>query len=102
MKDRKKDMFISGGMNVYPAEVEKIYLEHPKVSDVAIIGVSDPKWGEVGKAFIVLKEGQAMTQGEAVEFCTEKIAKYKIPKSIEFVDQLPKTSGGKIRKYLLK
>ncbi|MCK5553212.1 MAG: AMP-binding protein, partial [Deltaproteobacteria bacterium] len=96
MKDRKKDMFISGGMNVYPAEVEKIYLEHPKVSDVAIIGVSDPKWGEVGKAFIVLKEGQA------IEFCTEKIAKYKIPKSIEFVDQLPKTSGGKIRKYLLK
>jgi fatty-acyl-CoA synthase len=102
IKDRKKDMFISGGMNVYPAEVEKIYLEHPKVRDVAIIGVSDPKWGEVGKAFIVLKEGQAMTQGEAVEFCTEKIAKYKIPKFIEFVDELPKTAGGKIRKYLLK
>jgi fatty-acyl-CoA synthase len=102
IKDRKKDMFISGGMNVYPAEIEKIYLEHPKVGDVAVIGVSDPKWGEVGKAFIVLKEGQAMTQAEAIECCTEKIAKYKIPKSIEFVDQLPKTSGGKIRKYLLK
>lgn len=100
--DRKKDMFISGGMNVYPAEIEKIYLEHPKVSDVAVVGVSDQKWGEVGKAFIVLKEGQAMTEGEAIDFCREKIAKYKIPKSIQFVQKLPKTAGGKIRKYLLK
>jgi fatty-acyl-CoA synthase len=102
IKDRKKDMFISGGMNVYPAEIEKIYVEHPKINDAAVIGTPDPKWGEVGKAFIVLKDGQAMTQGEAIEFCTEKIAKYKIPKSIQFVDELPKTAAGKIRKYLLK
>jgi fatty-acyl-CoA synthase len=102
IKDRKKDMFISGGMNVYPAEIEKIYLAHPKISDVAVIGVFDAKWGEVGKAFIVLKEGQAMTQGEAIEFCAEKIARYKIPKSIQLVDKLPKTAAGKIRKYLLR
>jgi fatty-acyl-CoA synthase len=102
IKDRKKDMFISGGMNVYPAEIEKIYLGHPKVNDVAVIGVPDQKWGEVGKAFIVLKEGQAMTAQEAIDFCREKIAKYKIPKSIQFVEKLPKTAGGKIRKYLLK
>lgn len=102
IKDRKKDMFISGGMNVYPAEIEKIYLEHPKVNDVAVVGVPDQKWGEVGKAFIVLKEGQTMTQEEAIDFCREKIAKYKIPRSIQVVQELPKTAGGKIRKYLLK
>ncbi len=102
IKDRKKDMFISGGMNVYPAEIEKIYLEHPTVTDVAVIGSPNPKWGEVGKAFIVLKEGQAMTQQEAIDFCRDKIAKYKIPKFVHFVDKLPKTAGGKIRKYLLK
>lgn len=102
IKDRKKDMYISGGMNVYPAEIEKIYLEHPKVNDVAVVGVSDQKWGEVGKAFIVLKEGHAMTEGEAIDFCSEKIAKYKIPKTIQFIEKLPKTAGGKIRKYLLK
>jgi fatty-acyl-CoA synthase len=102
IKDRKKDMFISGGMNVYPADIEKIYLEHPKVNDVALVGVPDQKWGEVGKAFIVMKEGQTMTQEEAIDFCREKIAKYKIPKSIQFVQELPKTAGGKIRKYLLK
>ncbi len=102
IKDRKKDMFISGGMNVYPGEIEKIYLGHPKVNDVAVIGVPDQKWGEVGKAFIALKEGQAMTAQEAIDFCREKIAKYKIPKSIQFVEKLPKTASGKIRKYLLK
>lgn len=100
--DRKKDMFISGGMNVYPAEIEKVYLEHPKVNDVAVVGIPDQKWGEVGKAFIVLKEGHAMAEGEAIDFCRGKIAKYKIPKSIQFVEKLPKTAGGKIRKYLLK
>lgn len=95
-------MFINGGMNVYPAEIEKIYLEHPKISDVVVIGIPDPKLGEVGKAFIVLKEGQAMAQQESIDFCREKIAKYKIPKSVYFVDKLPKTSDGKIRKYLLR
>lgn len=102
IKDRKKDMFISGGLNVYPAEIEKVYLDHPKVSDVAVIGVPDPKWGEAGKAFLVLREGQAMIQQEAIDFCREKIANYKIPKFVQFVDELPKTAAGKIRKYLLK
>jgi fatty-acyl-CoA synthase len=102
IKDRKKDMFISGGMNVYPAEIKKIYLEHPKVSDVAVIGMPEPKWGEAGKAFIVLKEGQGMTQQEAIDFCRDKIAKYKIPRFVQFAEKLPKTAGGKIRKYLLK
>ncbi len=102
IKDRKKDMFISGGMNVYPAEIENVYLENAKISDVAVVGVPDRKWGEVGKAFIVLKNGQVMTQQEAMDFCRDRIANYKIPKSIHFVDKLPKTAGGKIRKYLLR
>lgn len=100
--DREKDMYISGGENVYPAEIEKVLFTHPKVFDAGIVGVSDIKWGEVGKAFIVLKPGETMTQTEVLEFLKGKIAKYKIPKYVEFVGELPKTPSGKIQKYLLK
>lgn len=100
--DRQKDMYISGGENVYPAEIEKIFYTHPKVFDVGIIGVPDGKWGEAGKAFIVLKPGETMVQKEALEFLRGKVAKYKIPKYIEFVEELPKTASGKIQKFLLK
>ncbi len=100
--DRKKDMFISGGENVYPAEVEKAILNHPDVHDAAVIGVEDEKWGEVGKAFIVLKSGKETKEEDIYRFLNERLARYKIPKYIVFVDRLPKTASGKIRKSLLK
>jgi fatty-acyl-CoA synthase len=100
--DREKDVYISGGENVYPAEIEKLFFIHPKVFDVAIVGVPDEKWGEVGKTYIVLKPGETMTQEEALEFLQGKVGKYKIPKYVEFVKELPKTASGKIQKFLLK
>jgi fatty-acyl-CoA synthase len=100
--DRKKDMFISGGENVYPAEVEKIMLGHPKVADVAVVGVDDEKWGEAGKAFVVPKAGVQIEAGEIFDFLKDRLAKYKIPTYVEFVAALPRTGSGKIRKYLLK
>jgi len=99
--DREKDMFISGGENVYPAEVEKVLLANPKVLDVAVYGVSDEKWGEVGKASIILQEKAKMSASEVVKFLHAKIARFKIPKYIEFVDKFPRTATGKIQKYLL-
>ncbi len=98
--DREKDMFISGGENVYPAEIEKLLLTHPKILEVAVYGVPDEKWGEVGKASIILKE-KVMSTSEVVEFLCGKIGKFKIPKYVEFVDDLPRTATGKIKKYLL-
>jgi len=100
--DREKDMYISGGENVYPAEIEKVLHIHPKIFDAGIVGVPDEKWGEVGKAFIVLKPGETMSNGEALEFLKGKVAKYKIPKYVEFIKELPKTASGKIQKFLLK
>jgi len=94
--DRKKNMFISGGENVYPAEVEHFLRTHPCVMDVAVIGVPHPKWGEVGKAFVVLREGTMASTNEILEFCTGKLAKFKIPKHIEFINELPKNHTGKI------
>jgi fatty-acyl-CoA synthase len=100
--DREKDMYISGGENVYPAEVEKVLFTHPKIFDVAIIGVPDKKWGEVGKAFVVLKPGEKTDAQEVLKFIEGKVANYKIPKYVEFLEELPKTPSGKIKKNLLK
>ena len=100
--DRKKDMYISGGENVYPAEIEKLLLSHPVVADAAVVGVADEKWGEVGKAVVVLKKGGQATADEILAFLKDKLARYKMPKYIEFAEALPKTASEKIRKYLLK
>jgi fatty-acyl-CoA synthase len=100
--DREKDMYISGGENVYPAEVEKVFFTHPKIFGVAIIGVPDEKWGEVGKAFIIPRPGEKLTSDEVFEFIKGIIAKYKVPKYLEFVKELPKTPSGKIQKNLLR
>ncbi len=100
--DREKDMYISGGENVYPAEVEKVLHTHPKIFDTGIVGIPDEKWGEVGKAFIVLKPGETMAMGEVFEFLKGRMAKYKIPKYVEYVEELPKTASGKIQKFVLK
>ncbi len=95
---RKKEMFISGGENVYPAEVEKVISRHPEVNEVAVLGVEDPQWGEVGKAFIVSKHKKELATEELVNFCKEHLAKYKIPKQFEFLEDLPKGDSGKILK----
>ncbi|MHA2024473.1 MAG: acyl-CoA synthetase [Candidatus Thorarchaeota archaeon] len=99
---RKKDMFISGGENVFPAEIEEILYQHPKISESAVIGVSDEKWGEAGKAFIVLKSGESLTEDEIRTFFDGKLARYKIPKYYEFREELPKSAAGKILKRELE
>lgn len=100
--DRKKNMYISGGENVYPVEVEKELLKHPAVEEVAIIGVPDEKWGEVGMAFVVLKKGHQADEGELHQFLIERIAKYKIPKYFRFVPELPRSDTGKIDRKALR
>lgn len=99
--DRIKNMYISGGENVYPAEVERVILTHPSVSEVAIVGVPDDKWGEVGKAYIVKKQEWGLTELELLDFLKDKLAKFKIPKFIVFIETLPKSATGKIDKKLL-
>ncbi|MDI6874065.1 acyl-CoA synthetase [Candidatus Solincola sp.] len=101
--DRKKDMIISGGENIYPAEVEKVLAEHPKVRDVAVIGMPDEKWGEVGHALVLLEDPEDPLSLEEMEaFCAGKLARYKIPKKITFVDAIPRTLTGKILKKELR
>ena len=100
--DRWKDMFISGGENVYPAEVENVIYQHPAVAEVAIIGVPHPKWQEVGKAIVVVKEGQNVSEEEIIAFCQDKLARFKIPKSVELTDVLPRTAAGKVLKRELR
>jgi len=100
--DRIKDMYRTGGENVYPAEIENILCNHPKIEHVAIIGLQDEQWGETGKAFIVAKKGKTLTKQEIYEFLVGKVAKYKFPAYIEFTDSLPFTATGKIKKIALK
>ncbi len=101
--DRKKDMIISGGENVYSVEVENVLSVHPAVREVAVIGVPDERWGEVVKAVVVLNEGAVASANELIQFCNGRIARYKIPKSIDFSqEQLPKTGPGKIAKRRLR
>lgn len=100
--DRIKNMYISGGENVYPAEVERVLLSHPDISEAAVVGVPDPKWGEAGRAFVVLREGAAL-QAEAVrDFCRERLAKFKVPREVVRIGQLPKNDTGKINRAKLK
>ncbi|CAG0947728.1 fatty-acyl-CoA synthase [Anaerolineae bacterium] len=96
--DRKKDMIISGGENIYSREVEEILYLHPAVLEAAVIGVPDAKWGEAVKAIVVLKPGACVTEEEIIDFCKSNLASYKKPRSVEFRDSLPKTGSGKIRK----
>ncbi len=99
---RIKEMYISGAENVYPAEIENALARHPSVLEAAIIGVPDEKWGEVGHAFVMLRPNAApITAAEVIQFCRAKLAGYKIPKHVTFVDEFPRTPAGKIRKHLL-
>ena len=102
MVDRAKDMYRSGGENVYPAEIEKLLAGHEKIANITIIGIPDEKWGEAGKAFIVCKEGKTITLAEIHAFLNGKVARYKYPKELEILDTLPMTASGKIKKSELK
>ncbi|MGW0561509.1 acyl-CoA synthetase [Streptomyces sp. NPDC003016] len=99
---RVKDMFISGGENVYPAEVEDVILGHPGVEECAVLGVPDARWGEVGRVVVVLKPGARAEEHDILAFLRGRLAKYKIPKSVVFADTLPRTASGKIIKPALR
>ena len=100
--DRKKDLIISAGMNIYPREVEEVLHQHPKVVEAAVLGVPSKVREEIAKAFIVLEEGEELTKQEIIKFCQDKLAKYKVPKQIEIVEELPKSALGKVLKRVLK
>lgn len=95
---RLKDMFISGGENVYPAEVESVMYGHPAVAEAALVGVPDEKWGEVGRAFVVVQPGAELNEEEFLAYLRERLARYKVPKNVVFVSELPKTGAGKVNK----
>ena len=100
--DRSKDMFIVGGFNAYPAEIENILCDHPAISQSAVIGVEDERMGEVAKAFVVLKPNQDLDADSLLQWSKDNMANYKVPREVEFVRELPTNAAGKIMKYLLK
>ena len=100
--DRVKDMIVSGGENVYSAEVERVLEKHPAIAQVAVIGVPDPKWGEAVKAMIVLREEASASESELIAFCRLSLGGYKLPKSVEFVSEFPRTPSGKVQKAVLR
>jgi acyl-CoA synthetase (AMP-forming)/AMP-acid ligase II len=102
IQDRVKDMIVSGAENVYPREVEDALFEHPAVADAAVIGVPDARWGEVVKALVVLRPGRAVTPDELIEFCRGRLAGFKRPRSVDFVEALPRNPSGKVLKKDLR
>jgi len=102
IEDRVKDMFISGGENVYPAEVERAVSELEGVTEVAVIGVPDDRWGEVGKAFIATEEGSDLTGDDVLAHCRARLAGYKRPRTVEVLDALPRNATGKVLKHVLR
>ena len=100
--DRWKDMFISGGENVYPAEVENVIYQLPQVAEAAVIGVADDRWGEVGRAFVLLKPEQSLSADAIIAHCQVQVARYKVPKSVVFIDKLPRNAAGKVVKDELR
>ena len=100
--DRKKDMIIAGGYNIYPVEVDGVLFDHPKILEACTVGVKDAYRGETVKAFVVVKAGETLTKEEVIEFCRKNLAAYKVPKIVEFIDELPKTAVGKVLRRKLK
>ena len=99
--DRKKDMFISGGFNVYPAEVEKLLATHPAIAMVAVLGVPDERMGEVGKAYVVLRPGAEANEAGVIAWSRDNMANYKVPRKVVFVDDFPRNAAGKVLKHEL-
>jgi long-chain acyl-CoA synthetase len=102
LHDRMKDMIVSGGENIYPAEVENVLLAHGDVADCAVIGVPDDRWGETVKAIVVLAPGAELDAAQVIAFCRERLAHYKCPTSVEAIDALPRNPSGKILKRQLR
>ena len=100
--DRKKDLIIAGGYNIYPVEIDDILFDHPKILEACAVGVPDSYRGETVKAYIVLKEGETITESEVIAYCKERLAAYKVPKLVEFIDELPKSAVGKILRRTLR
>jgi len=100
--ERKNDKIISGGENIYPIEVENVLYSHPSILEAAVIGVPDEEWGESVKAFVVLHRGESVSEAEIINFCKKNMASYKKPKSVEFIDTLPRNPTGKVLKRNLK
>jgi fatty-acyl-CoA synthase len=101
IRDRSKDIIVSGGENISTIEVEQAVSRHPAVMEAAVVAIPDEKWGERPKAFVVLKKGQEATEQEIIDFCKESIARFKAPAAVEFTE-LPKTSTGKVQKFVLR
>jgi acyl-CoA synthetase (AMP-forming)/AMP-acid ligase II len=99
---RLKDMYICGGFNVYPAEVEQVLARLDGVADAAVVGMADPRLGEVGRAFLVMRPGFALAADDVLAFCRERLASYKVPRRVEFRDSLPRNPSGKVLKTVLK
>ena len=102
LTDRESFMIISGGVNIYPAEIEAALSAHPAILDVAVIGVPDDQWGESVKAVVALRPGKNASAGELIAFCTERLADYKKPRSVDFVDELPRNPAGKLLKNKIR
>jgi len=100
--DRKRDMIITGGENVYSVEVENVLYSHPAIMEAAVIGVPDEHWGEAVKALVVLKEGREVSEEEVIRFCKDRMAHFKAPKSVDFLPSLPRTGSAKIAKGVLR
>jgi acyl-CoA synthetase (AMP-forming)/AMP-acid ligase II len=100
--DRKKEMIVSGGENIYPREIEEVIIKHPSVADVAVIGIPHPKWGETVKAFVVPGQGQKLDEKEVIDFCKQYLASYKKPTVVAFVPEIPRNPSGKALKRILK
>jgi acyl-CoA synthetase (AMP-forming)/AMP-acid ligase II len=100
--DRKKDMFIMGGFNCYPAEIESLMLRNEALVQVAVIGVPDERMGEVGMAFVIVREGETVTEESLVAWCRDEMANYKVPRYVEIVDALPLNATGKVQKFILR
>jgi acyl-CoA synthetase (AMP-forming)/AMP-acid ligase II len=95
-------MIISGGINIFPREIEEVLFSHPKVADAAVIGKRDNEWGEIVKAFVVLKKGEVATEKDIIDYAKTKLASYKKPKEVQFMEVLPKSTTGKTLKRVLK
>jgi acyl-CoA synthetase (AMP-forming)/AMP-acid ligase II len=100
--DRKKDMFIVGGFNAYPAEIENLMLAHPAVGQVAVIGIPDARLGEVGMAFVIPRPGTTPDPEEIIAWCRKEMANYKVPRAVEIVEGLPLNASGKVLKFQLR